>query len=88
MENYIKDNQITANNMQLNEIQFKKVNEFTWEIPKTGGMKVPAIIYASEALMENIKRDKTLQQSMNVATLNGIIKHSPYQWNLSILHRF
>lgn len=54
----------------------KKINEFTWKIEKQGKMNVPAIIYASDALMEKIKQDKTLQQAMNVATLNGIIKHS------------
>ena len=57
-------------------MELKKVNEFTWEIKKEGKMKVPARIFASEALMKKIKQDKTLQQSMNVATLNGIIKHS------------
>ncbi len=76
MENYIKDRRITATKMGLNEIEVKKVNEFTWEIPKTGGMKVPAIIYASEKLMECIKKDKTLQQSMNVAHLKGIQRAS------------
>ncbi len=57
-------------------MELKKVNEFTWEIKKEGKMKVPAIIFASEALMKKIKEDRTLQQAMNVATLNGIIKHS------------
>ena len=57
-------------------MELKKVNEFTWEIKKEGKMKVPAIIFASEQLMKAIKQDKTLQQAINVATLNGIIKHS------------
>ncbi|MCK5629059.1 MAG: RtcB family protein, partial [Nanoarchaeota archaeon] len=57
-------------------MEIKKINEFTWEIPKTGGMKVPAIIYASEKLMEKIRMDKTLQQSMNVAHLKGIQRAS------------
>ncbi len=54
----------------------KKVNEFTWEIEKTGAMKVPAIIYASEKLMQKIKEDRTLRQAVNVATLKGIIRAS------------
>ena len=57
-------------------MELKKVNEFTWKIENEGKMNVPAIIFASEALMKKIKQDKTLQQAMNVATLNGIIKHS------------
>lgn len=54
----------------------KKINEFTWKIEKQGNMLVPAIIFASDALMKKIKEDRTLQQAANVATLQGIIKHS------------
>ena len=57
-------------------IDVKKINEFTWQIPKHGGMRVPGIVYASEKLMEKIKQDNTLQQVANVAHLKGIIKHS------------
>ncbi len=54
----------------------KKVNECIWKIEKQGQMRVPAIIFASEALMKKIREDRTLQQAANVATLPGIIKHS------------
>ncbi|MBW2975941.1 RtcB family protein [Candidatus Woesearchaeota archaeon] len=57
-------------------VEVKKINEFVWQIPKQGGMKVPGTIYASEKLMEKIKQDNTLQQVANVAHLKGIIKHS------------
>ena len=57
-------------------MELKKVNEYTWEIPKTGGMRVPAIIYASEALIAKIKEDRTLLQAANVAHLAGIQKAS------------
>jgi len=57
-------------------MQVEKVNDYTWKIPKSGAMKVPAIIYASEKLMEKIRQDKTLEQAANVAKLSGIIKHS------------
>ena len=33
-------------------MELKKINEFTWQIDKQGPMKVPAIIYASEKLLE------------------------------------
>ena len=39
-------------------------------------MRVPAIIYASDALMEKIKLDKTIEQAVNVAHLKGIQKAS------------
>ena len=57
-------------------MELKKINEFTWQIPKTGNMKVPAIIYASEKLIEKIKQDLTLKQSENVAALKGIQRAS------------
>jgi len=57
-------------------METKKINEFTWQIPKQGNMKVPGIVYASEKLMNQIKLDNTLQQVANVAHLKGIIKHS------------
>jgi len=57
-------------------MEIKKINEFTWQIEKQGSMKVPAIIYASEKLIEKIKEDKTLEQSKNVACLKGIQRAS------------
>lgn len=57
-------------------MQLKKISENIYEIPKQGEMKVPGRIYASEAILKDIKKDKTLQQVMNVATLPGIINQS------------
>lgn len=57
-------------------MEIKKISEFVWEIPKQGKMLVPAVIFASDKLMEKIKQDKTLEQSANVACLKGIIKAS------------
>ena len=34
--------------------KIKKINNVTWEIEKTGLMKVPVIIFASEKLLEDI----------------------------------
>lgn len=57
-------------------IEVKKINDFEWEIPKTGKMNVPGRIFASEKLIEKIKQDKTLEQVRNVAMLPGILKAS------------
>jgi len=57
-------------------MELKKVTEYKWEVPKSGGMRVPAIIYASEALMTKIREDRTLKQAANVAHLAGIQKAS------------
>ncbi|WP_048816881.1 RtcB family protein [Caldisphaera lagunensis] len=45
-------------------------------IEKTGCMKVPSIIYADDVLIEKMKQDMTLNQSINVACLQGIQKYS------------
>ncbi|NCN99045.1 RNA-splicing ligase RtcB [Candidatus Pacearchaeota archaeon CG10_big_fil_rev_8_21_14_0_10_35_219] len=54
----------------------KKKSENVYEIPETGKMKVPGIVYASEKLVKNIEKDKTLEQVRNVAKLPGILKAS------------
>ncbi len=54
----------------------KKISECEWEIPKQGGMNVPARVFATEKLMEKIKQDRTLQQAANVAHLKGIQKYA------------
>lgn len=53
-----------------------RLGENVWEIPRHGEMKVPAVIYASSALIEAIRRDQTLQQAANVACLPGIQRRS------------
>lgn len=57
-------------------MKLEKINEFIWEIPPQGKMKVPARIYASSSLLESVRRDRTLEQAQNVATLPGILKAS------------
>ncbi|NOQ38088.1 RNA-splicing ligase RtcB [archaeon] len=57
-------------------VDIKKIDDVTWEIAKSGKMNVPARIYASDKLMENMKMDKTLGQVSNVACLPGIVKYS------------
>ena len=54
---------------------FKRRSDFEWEIPQQGAMRVPAVIYASEALMRDMDR-KVYEQAVNVATLPGIVKAS------------
>jgi tRNA-splicing ligase RtcB (3'-phosphate/5'-hydroxy nucleic acid ligase) len=54
----------------------RKIDDTTWEIPKHGGMRVPGRVYASEAMMDNIRADQSLQQVANVAHLPGIVRYS------------
>ena len=46
-----------------------------WEIPMHGTMRVPAIVYGSEALVAAMD-DKVKEQACNVATLPGIVRAS------------
>jgi tRNA-splicing ligase RtcB len=57
-------------------MEIKKINDYLWEIPKTGGMRVPGRIYASEEFLNAIKQDDSLKQVANVAHLPGIVKYS------------
>ncbi len=56
---------------------FIKINEWLWEIPKSfrADMRVPARVYASEKMLENVFRDRSLGQLINGTTLPGIIKY-------------
>jgi len=57
---------------------FNKINDYLWEIPKSfrSDMRVPARIYASEKMLEEIKGDHSIEQLVNVATLPGIQKYA------------
>ncbi|MFQ6069617.1 MAG: RtcB family protein [Candidatus Aminicenantales bacterium] len=55
-------------------MELRKKNDYSWEIPRHGQMRVPALIYASSKLLENIRRDRTLEQAKNMACLKGIIR--------------
>ncbi len=55
--------------------RFERINDYTWRIPQSGNMRVPGIIYASEALIREMD-DKVYDQVRNVATLPGIVKAS------------
>jgi tRNA-splicing ligase RtcB (3'-phosphate/5'-hydroxy nucleic acid ligase) len=45
-----------------------------WEIRPSGGMRVPARIYATDLLLGGIRNDQSLIQACNVAHLPGIVQ--------------
>lgn len=53
--------------------QFNRLSEYEWEIPASGRMRVPAIIFASEDLIADMDQ-KVFEQATNVAALPGIVK--------------
>ena len=54
----------------------EKLDDYCWQIPKTGGMRVPARLYATEAMLEDILSDDAPQQAANVAHMPGIVEAS------------
>ncbi len=57
-------------------MNLNKISKNVYEIPQEEKMEVPARIFASESILENIKKDKTLEQIKNVACLPGIIDYA------------
>ena len=57
-------------------IRLERVREHVWEIPREGEMRVPARVFASEALLDQIGDDKTLQQLKNATHLPGMTNYA------------
>ena len=53
--------------------RLQRVSNCHWLLPATGGMRVPAVILADDALIDGMD-DKVLQQLENVASLPGIVR--------------
>jgi len=60
----------------MSEIKLRRLDEYRWEIPRQGAMRVPGIIYASDRLMKAMGHDESPKQVANVAQLPGIVKAS------------
>lgn len=60
----------------MSEIVLNKINDTTWEIPKTGDMRVPGRIIADERLVQSMRKEKVTGQIANVACLPGIVGYA------------
>lgn len=56
----------------MNTEALKRVSDFEWHAEPTGAMRVPGVIFASQALIEAMD-DKVLEQLGHVAMLPGIV---------------
>ncbi|HZD19027.1 MAG TPA: RtcB family protein, partial [Actinomycetota bacterium] len=56
----------------------EQLERFVWRLPvgTVEGMRVPAIVYASQELMDKAVEDRAVLQAANVATLPGIVRAS------------
>jgi tRNA-splicing ligase RtcB len=61
----------------ISKKDFKKISDWLWEIPKgfRADMRVPARIYVSEKMLEEVFRDQSIPQLINGTTLPGIVKY-------------
>ncbi len=53
-----------------------RISDVVWEIPRTGDMRVPGRVFASEELIVKAQSDKATEQVANVAHLPGIVGYS------------
>jgi tRNA-splicing ligase RtcB len=56
----------------------KRLSDYLWEIPATfrADMQVPARIYASQKMLDDLFRDRSLWQLVNLTTLPGIFRYA------------
>jgi len=57
----------------MDPTRFTRIDPTTWQIEPTGAMRVPGVIYADEGLIQDMD-EKVYEQTVNVATLPGIVK--------------
>ncbi|MFC1729842.1 RtcB family protein [candidate division KSB1 bacterium] len=58
------------------DIKIRQIDDYRWEIPRQGKMRVPGMIFADSTLMKDIYLDKSVEQVANVAQLPGIVGKS------------
>jgi tRNA-splicing ligase RtcB len=58
------------------EIALKEIDRNRWQIPRSGNMRVPGMIFSSRQLIKGLLKDQSLTQVANVASLPGIVKYS------------
>ncbi|MGD9975282.1 MAG: RtcB family protein [Desulfatirhabdiaceae bacterium] len=57
-------------------VELQKIDNYRWLIPKSGRMRVPGIVYSSEAMLKSSDTQESFKQVINVATLPGIVTAS------------
>ena len=62
--------------MNAHHVPLERIDSHRWRIPRHGGMNVDGLVFASDAMMQTIRGDQSLQQVVNVAHLPGIVGHS------------
>jgi tRNA-splicing ligase RtcB len=54
-------------------IMVQQIDAYRWRIPREGAMRTDGLVFASQAMMQDLRREQALEQVCNVATLPGIV---------------
>ena len=54
-----------------------RISDYEWEIPKSfrQDMRVPVRLFATRKMLEDVMKDRSLEQAVNAATLPGLVGH-------------
>ncbi|MBD3236442.1 MAG: RNA-splicing ligase RtcB [Candidatus Eisenbacteria bacterium] len=58
------------------DIDVQRITDTLWEIPRTGGMRVPGRVFLDEPMLARARREGGLRQVVHVAHLPGIVGYS------------
>src|SRR3989338_1595014 len=60
----------------ITKSDLKQLSPVLWQIPREfrRDMRVPAEVFANSKILEQVFRDKSLEQLVNVSTLPGIVR--------------
>ena len=54
-------------------MELERASDYAWTVPRSGDMRVPGVVFASESLMVKAREDRAVDQVANVAHLPGIV---------------
>ena len=54
-------------------MELERTSDYAWTVPRSGDMRVPGVVFASESLMVKAREDRAVDQVANVAHLPGIV---------------
>ena len=62
----------------VKKTDLRKIDEYLYEIPKEfrPDMRVPARLYADDAILEDALGDRSIEQLVNTATLPGVVRYT------------
>jgi tRNA-splicing ligase RtcB len=56
--------------------RLRRLDEFRWELPRAGAMRVPGLLYATQRMLPKLEAGKVADQIADVACLPGIVRAS------------